>query len=96
MNTFFVPYVGRRPAAVDINGHRLVIVSPSRRPIEDNLQFFGADRVRRVRVADAPKENELVLGQMAKRVGGGVVVAPADVAIEEVVRNLQFQLPWLQ
>ncbi|MBX7143730.1 MAG: hypothetical protein K1X79_04705 [Oligoflexia bacterium] len=96
MSTFFIPYAGRRPAALDINGHRLVIVSPSRGPIEESLEFFGADRVRSLKVANNPSGHEAVLGRMAKRVGGGVVVAPPDVGIEEVVRNLHTQLPWLQ
>ena len=95
MKRFYVPYAGNEPAPVIINGHRMLILSNSREALEDELAFFGADRLRQVKTGDSPSEAQLVLGKLATSAKGGVVVAPADVGLQDVIRNLESELPWL-
>ena len=37
MNNYFVPYTGKKPASVCINGHRLVILAVDKELLEDDL-----------------------------------------------------------
>ncbi len=94
-DSFFVPYTGKKPASVSINGHRLVILSSERDTIEDDLDLFGADRIKKVRLGGSEVEQERALGKIARQVDGGVVIAPAGVGIRDVLKNLESELPWV-
>jgi len=94
-DSFFVPYTGKKPASVCINGHRLVILSAERDAIEDDLDLFGADRVKKVRLGGSDVEQERVLGKIARQADGGVVIAPAGIGIRDVLKNLESELPWV-
>jgi hypothetical protein len=96
MGHIFAPYRGNSPAALTINGHRLIILSYERGELEPHLDLVGADRVRRVKSGETDEEQEVVLQKLAKRVKGGIVIMPPDVAFGEVLRSLQDQLPWVQ
>ena len=96
MKRFFVPYTGSEPAAVTVNGHRLVILSSVSAPLGDDLVALGADSARPVYSGDSAQEETRVLNNLAKLTNAGVVVAPADVQVRDVIRNLESQLPWLQ
>jgi hypothetical protein len=52
MNNFFVPYTGKKPALVNINGHRLVILAEEKDMLEEELELLGADRVKIARQVD--------------------------------------------
>jgi hypothetical protein len=78
-----------------VKGHRLVILSRDREAIEDELDFLGADRVRSVRSGNSKTDQEKVIGRIAQQVDGGVVIAPGDVNVRDVVRKLEVELPWI-
>ncbi len=94
-DSFFVPYTGKKPASVCVNGHRLVILSSERDTIEDELDLFGADRIKKVRLGSSELEQERALGKIARQADGGVVIAPAGVGIRDVLKNLESELPWV-
>ncbi len=94
-DSFFVPYTGKKPASVSINGHRLVILSSERDAMEEELELLGADRIKKVRLGASDVEQERALGKLARQVDGGVVIAPAGVGIRDVLRNLESELPWV-
>ena len=96
MSSIFVPYSGRRPAAMSINGHRVIILGQDRGSIEENLPLIGADRVKEVNGGETLEEQSVALNKIAKSIKGGVVIAPGDVAVEELIDNLRGQLPWVQ
>lgn len=96
MGQVFVPYSGRRPAPLDINGHRVLILGQERDSVEGGLELFGADRVKAVRLGDSQEEQDEKLRHMAQVVGGGVVIAPTDIELPELIENLRTQLPWIQ
>lgn len=91
-----MPFAGKRPAALNINGHRLLILATSRGVFEDSLELVGADRVKKVRAGGSHAENEEILNRLARSVDAGVVIAPAAVEVSQVIRNLEDQLPWVQ
>lgn len=96
MTRFYVPYVGRKPAAMSINGHRLVLVSLDADSAEDTVELLGADRVKKVEVGGSQAEQSERLDKVARLAKGGVVVVPPEVELGEVIKNLESQLPWLQ
>ncbi len=96
MDNFFVPYTGKKPASVWINGHRLVILTHDKDVLEDDLDLLGADRVKKVRVSSADADQDKFLGKIARQVDGGVVIAPSGVDLRDVLKNLESELPWVQ
>ena len=96
MNNFFVPYTGKKPALVNINGHRLVILAEEKDTLEEDLELLGADRVKAVKVAGSDSDQEQLLGKIARQVDGGVVIAPSGVGLRDVLKNLETELPWFQ
>lgn len=95
LHKLYVPYTGRRPASVMINGHRLVILSHEPGPLEDSLDVIGADRIKEF-VPTNDREAEEQLNKIAKSGKAGIVIAPPELEMEEVIRNLESELPWLQ
>lgn len=96
MANYFIPFSGDKPATLSINGHNLVIVSAKRDTFHHQLKLMGADRVRVLRGGTTPVEEQIILNKIAADVGGGVVVAPTDVPLKDLISNLERQLPWIQ
>jgi hypothetical protein len=96
MDNYFVPYFGKRPASLYINGHRLVILAHDKDVLADDLELLGADRLKTVKLKDRDGVQEEFLGKIARQVDGGVVIAPSGVELREVIKNLESELPWLQ
>jgi hypothetical protein len=95
MTTIFVPYIGDKPASLDINGHKLVILSREKEELEESLDLIGADHLQVFEGGDSPEEQEALMQHLARHIEGGIVLAPADVDVEEVIKNLESQLPWV-
>jgi hypothetical protein len=95
MASFYVPYFGHEPAAVSIKGHRFIILSREPGILEEGLDLLGADSLQRVESPDPYQENYF-LDDLAKRINGGIVIAPYDVELGDVIANLESELPWLQ
>ncbi len=91
-----MPYVGDKPAFVSINGHRLVILSRARETVEAGLDVLGADCIKEVVSSGSRRDEAKVLNKLARSVDSGVVVAPEEFELPEVIRNLEMQLPWIQ
>ncbi len=91
-----MPYTGKRPAAVCINGHRLVILSHEKDILEEDLDLLGADRVKSVKMGQSEQDQEKFLGKIARQVDGGVVIAPSGIGLRDVIKNLETELPWVQ
>ena len=90
-----MPYSGKRPALVSINGHRLLILARDKETFEDHLDDFGADRIRRVDAGATEGEEEVVLKKLAERINAGVVIAAAESDFDDVMKSLEEQLPWV-
>lgn len=94
MASFFAPYSGTRPKVVQINGHRLLILSKEQDVFDsDTLNEIGANMVRKIRL-DGPEE--AVLHQLAATNKSGVVVASSELELSQILKGLEAELPWLQ
>ncbi|NMC62494.1 MAG: hypothetical protein GYA55_04930 [SAR324 cluster bacterium] len=95
MKNLYVPYSGKRPALVSVNGHKLLILARDRETFEDSLDVVGADRIRRVDAGSSENEEEFVLKRLAERINAGVVVAASESDFLDVISSLKEQLPWI-
>ncbi|WKZ56416.1 MAG: hypothetical protein QY326_06700 [Bdellovibrionota bacterium] len=96
MKQFYVPYSGKRPAALSINGHRLLILASDPTIMEGELEVFGADHVKRIDGGASKQEESKLIERLSRDAKAGVVIAPADIGLSELLRNLEHELPWLQ
>jgi hypothetical protein len=96
MKTLYVPFSGDKPASVVVNGHRLVILAQEDADLEENLGLLGADHVESVGGGNSMEEQAMLMGKLAKLADGGVVIAPKDADLGDLIKNLEAQLPWLQ
>jgi hypothetical protein len=96
MGRFYVPFKGKKPAAVIINGHKLVILCPNRDELKQNLNLLGGDRVQRIESGETLEEQETFLNKFSRKLDGGIVIAPYEAPLLDVIKNLEQQLPWVQ
>lgn len=96
MARFFVPYVGKKPAALSIKGHRLLILTRDKAWMEESLGAVGGDRVKSFSAGPSRRDREDLFEKLARQVNGGVVIAPGDTEVTDVIRSLETELPWLQ
>ena len=95
MTRFFVPYVHDNPAAIEIKGHRLILLSTDKEILVGDLAKIGGDGVREINLRDEPLEQSEELTKLAASVKGGVVVTPPGVSIASMIQNLELELPWV-
>lgn len=96
MARYFFPYLQDRPAILSINGHRLVVVSSDRSEIEDSLPRFGADTVSFTEDWESKEDSQSALHEIADAVDAGIVIAPEDTPLAELLEDLEEELPWIQ
>lgn len=95
MNKLFFPISHGKPAAVIVNGHRLVILARDPEELKDSLQELGADSVQEIKVGLTKEDEQKVLSRLARKADAGVVITPGNVGLDAVLENLHAQLPWL-
>ena len=94
MSRLFIPYSGENIAAVSIKGHRVIILSRRRDNLEEQLHLIGADRLRELR--SDPRSEDNMLNSLAQEARGGLVIAPHEMQLGEVLSTLESQLSWVQ
>ena len=94
METYFVPYSADAPAAVNIKGHTVLIVSTQVDDMLPALEAVGGDEIRRI---DLQSDEEVpeILADLAANVNGGVVLTPPGVSPTDMIENLAAELPWI-
>ena len=95
MSVFYVPFKGDKPVTTLINGHRLVILSTHKTTFEGELKQLGATRLRKFTSGSTEGEQVQVLNEIGREANSGVVVAPAEAPITDVIKSLEAELPWL-
>lgn len=97
MTTLYIPYFNDRPVSIQVNGHNLLILTSD----EESLlasDVFDVEYALPMEDDSYKSEEELeeALGSLAEQENVGIVIAPPEVALEDIVENLKVQLPWLQ
>jgi hypothetical protein len=96
MAILLIPYAGERPASININGHRIVILGQDNEVFSESLSAIGADSIKELEIGDSSEEQAQVLNDIARESHAGLVIAPSDVLVEDLLKNLEVQLPWIQ
>jgi hypothetical protein len=96
MNKFYIPCQGRKPAPLEINGHRLLLLSRDPELLEEALDTIGADRVKEVKVRDGEDAEVELFTKLSSQNGAGVLVISPELSFSELQDSLHHNLPWLQ
>ncbi len=96
MNRLFAPCVGKKLAPVVINGHRLLIISEDKSVLGNGLDVIGGDCVKSLPKVSNKVEKERLLGRIAERASAGIVLAPENIEMKDLIRSLENELPWVQ
>lgn len=96
MGFLFVPYSGKSPAPVTINGHKLLILSVDSDDIKRHLPVFGGDTVKKIKTGYTPEEQTEQLAKLARKVKSGIVITPSELDVDGLLKNLESSLPWVQ
>ena len=92
MDKFFIPYSSGFPVAVEIKGHRLVLVGTEEDAMLEELSLLGGDTLREMLLEDDDDES---LANLAASVRGGIVMAPPGMRLGAVLADLEQELPWV-
>ncbi|HMO02360.1 MAG TPA: hypothetical protein PKD37_06100 [Oligoflexia bacterium] len=93
--SFYVPYEGKNPKVFEINGHRMVILSASPEALEES-SLSHSFRLKKLTPRNQEENTiDLVLAKIAKRCKSGVVLAPAEATLDDILENLKKELPWI-
>lgn len=95
MSKLFVPYHDNAPAAVNIKGHRLLIVASDSDDMVADLNSLGGDSIREIHLRDSDSDETAFLADLAACINGGVVLTPPGVRPSIMLRNLEERLPWI-
>jgi len=94
MINFYVPYSGDEPATVCVKGHSFLILSRKRFTLECSLTLIGADSLMEIASENSGEEDEN-LDELARKIDAGIVIAPEDISVSDILVNLESELPWL-
>lgn len=95
MEILYVPVSKNKPVVFDVKGHRMIILSHDEEALQFELKGLGADGVEAIAVGETQEEQEKTMNRLAQSVKGGVVVAPLNVKIEDLMHSLSQHLPWV-
>jgi len=95
METLYAPFHNDQPAAVTVNGHRVVVVSADPTILEESLAILGATTVAPLAEGEVTDPEELV-DDLARTSAAYVVVTPSEISVAEMLTSLGESLPWIQ
>ena len=91
----FVPYIHNVPAALEINGHKVLIICADSDDIVGELDIVGGDEIRELVLGEGSHEQSELLADLAADIEGGVVLSPPGVPPSAMINNLRQELPWI-
>lgn len=95
MEQLFLPFSGNLPATIEINGHRLLLLSHDRSQLEDHLDLLNAESVCAVADDESVDVEAAVLGA-AQASHADVIITPEDIEMPEFLEALKNTIPWTQ
>ena len=95
MARFFVPFINDEPAAIEVNGHKLLIVTSESEDMIADLDLLGGGEIREMTLAEDDSEGSKLMADLAADINGGVVLAPPGVRPRNMIEDLAEELPWI-
>jgi len=92
MQKVFIPFKCESPIAIDVKGHRVLIVASKPEDLVEFEHLLGGEEIRELQYKESAQG---ALQYLAKLVNGGVVLAPPGVGISAMISSLEHELPWI-
>ena len=83
------------PVAVEINGHRVLIVCAESQEVVADLPLPLNTEIRELEIAEDDAAQSQALADLAADINGGVVVTPPGISAQDLIANLEEELPWI-
>ncbi len=88
----FIPFKRENPVAINVKGHRVLIVASKPEDLVEYEILLGGEEIRELQYQDSAQG---ALEQLAQMVNGGVVLAPPGVGLSAMISSLENELPWI-
>ncbi len=95
MTRYYLPISHDAPVAIEIKGHRLILLTTDEQDIREDLPLLGGDTVHELNLRDDMADQTAALSELAEQVNGGVVLTPPGVTVAAMIHNLENELPWI-
>ena len=95
MAKLFAPYANDKPVPVEVNGHRLLILTRASEDLVRDLAMLGGEEIREIQFPDANVEESALLADIATDSQCGVVLAPPGIQPSAMIQSLEEELPWI-
>jgi hypothetical protein len=92
MGNLFAPYKNDSPAAIEINGHKLLILTMHEDDMTEELSIVGGNKVRELDFGD---DDTKAIASLVESINAGVVLTPPGMKISTMIRALKEELPWV-
>ena len=93
MSKLFIPYIDDSPAAIEIKGHKVLLLTTNLDSMEEELEVLGGNEVREMEIYD---DGTAELAELAESISGGVVLTPPGVSVSTMINSLEQELQWMQ
>ena len=95
MSKLYVPYRGKKPSPMYINGHRVLVLSRDQESAKQALEFSGAEKIKRISSGETKEQESWTTSNLALKGKCDVIVTASDVGMPDLVKSLEKQLPWI-
>ena len=92
MEKYYIPFTNGTPAAIEVKGHRVLLLTSSADDLMGETDVFGACEIREV---VSHGECDDLLADLAAAISGGVILAPEGTRPSTIIENLWESLPWI-
>ena len=95
MPKLFVPYANDKPVPIEVNGHRLLILTRASEDMLSDLKLLGGEEIREIQLTDSKAAESEALADLASTGQCGVVLAPSGIPPSAMIQSLESELPWI-
>lgn len=95
MNSLFIPLREGKPVCLFVNGRQVILVSSQPDAFLGSSMEDAFDEVCELDNVEDELELAHAVDQLFGRNHSDVVLAPADIAIDEMLEKLRLELPWI-
>ena len=95
MVKYFIPYVKDTPVAINVKGHKLLLLKTEEEGIEQDLAYLGGDSVKSLELAEDSVQLSSALTNLAESIKAGIVLTPRGVSVATMIKSLEHDLPWV-
>ena len=96
VESIFIPYRQGTPVTISVKGHAVLVYSRDPLVFEDDLALIGADQVREINLKTPSQIKRRITNVVKKTRASFIMSAHEGAQLNEVIHDLENELPWVQ